>query len=112
MLTFEELYSKVKLEMGDQLESKLEAYMEELIEKDEHDTRDKSMKIVEYVHSLWSERNPVVIVYFTPPYYPHVYVQGVTEKEKIYWLQWQMPCKRRRAIIMWCIKNSSHIYQI
>lgn len=82
VLTFEELYSKVKLEMGDQLESKLEAYMEELIEKDEHDTRDKSMKIVEYVHSLWSERNPVVIVYFTPPYYPHVYVQGVTEKEK------------------------------
>lgn len=82
VLSFEELYSKVKLEMGEKLESKLEAYMEELIEKDEYDIRDRSMKIVEYVHSLWSDRKPVVIVYFTPPYYPHVHVEGSTAKEK------------------------------
>jgi len=82
VLTFEELYSKVKLEMGDQLEIQLKSYMEELIEKDEYDIRDRSLKIVEYVHDLWSDRNPVVIVYFTPPYYPHVHVEGSTEKEK------------------------------
>ncbi|MGB5822723.1 MAG: M20/M25/M40 family metallo-hydrolase [Proteocatella sp.] len=82
VLTYEELYSKVKLEMGEELDIKLEKYMDELMEKEEYDIRDRSMKIAEYVHSLWSDRNPVVIVYFTPPYYPHVYVEGSTEKEK------------------------------
>ena len=79
--SYEELYSMVKLEMGSELENKLNEYINELIEKDEFDTRDKTMKIVEFVHSLWSDRNPAVIVYFTPPYYPHVYVEGKTEKE-------------------------------
>lgn len=40
------------------------------------------MKVVEYVHSLWSDKNPVLIVYFTPPYYPHIYVEGSRPKEK------------------------------
>ena len=81
VLSFEELYKNVKAELGEQLDKKLEAYTNELIEKEEYDTRDQSMKIVEFVHSLWSDRNPVIIVYFTPPYYPHVYVEGKTEKE-------------------------------
>ncbi len=81
VLSFEELYKNVKAELGEQLDKKLEAYTKELIEKEEYDTRDQSMKIVEFVHSLWSDRNPVIIVYFTPPYYPHVYVEGKTEKE-------------------------------
>lgn len=82
VLTYEELYSNVKLELGDELDIKLEKYMDELMENEEYDIRDRSMKISEYVHGLWSDRNPVVIVYFTPPYYPHVYVEGSTEKEK------------------------------
>lgn len=81
VLSFEELYKNVKAELGEQLDKKLEEYTNQLIEKEEYDTRDQSMKIVEFVHSLWSDRNPVIIVYFTPPYYPHVYVEGKTEKE-------------------------------
>ena len=38
--------------------------------------------MVEAVHSLWSDKAPVVIVYFSPPYYPHIYVKGESEKEK------------------------------
>ena len=81
VLSFEQLYKNVKAELGEQLDKKLEEYTNQLIEKEEYDTRDQSMKIVEFVHSLWSDRNPVIIVYFTPPYYPHVYVEGKTEKE-------------------------------
>lgn len=81
VLSFEELYKNVKAELGEELDKKLEEYTNQLIEKEEYDTRDQSMKIVEFVHSLWSDRNPVIIVYFTPPYYPHVYVEGKTEKE-------------------------------
>ncbi len=38
------------------------------------DDREKSLKLVEFVHDAWSDRDPVVIVYITPPYYPHIYV--------------------------------------
>jgi len=31
---------------------------------------------------MWSDKNPVVIVYFSQPYYPHVYVEGKRPKEK------------------------------
>ena len=40
------------------------------------------MKIVEAIHNIWSDKNPVVIAYFSPPYYPHIYVKGDTEIEK------------------------------
>lgn len=81
VFSFNELYNMVKNEMGEELDIKLEKYTKELIDQEKYDTRDQSMKIVEFVHSLWSDRNPVIIVYFTPPYYPHVYVEGKTEKE-------------------------------
>ena len=82
VFSYEELYNLVKQELGEELDEKLSSYIDTLIENEEFDTRDKTMKIVEFVHSLWSDRNPAVIVYFTPPYYPHVYVEGKTEKEK------------------------------
>ena len=41
-----------------------------------------TLKVVEYVHSLWSDKDPVVIVYLTPPYYPHIYVEGSRDNEK------------------------------
>ena len=31
---------------------------------------------------MWSDKDPVVILYFSPPYYPHIYVEGKEEKEK------------------------------
>ena len=46
------------------------------------DQRDFSLKMVEELHSLWSDKDPVVIVYFTPPYYPHIYIEGKNEKER------------------------------
>ena len=38
--------------------------------------------MVEKIHALWSYRDPVVVVYFTPPYYPHIFVDGKNDKEK------------------------------
>ena len=60
----------------------VKAYAEEVSKDDRYDVRDKAMKIVEYVHSLWSDKNPVLLVYLTPPYYPHIYVEGARPEEK------------------------------
>lgn len=82
VISYDDLYSAVKGELGGHLDDILHKLIDEMLEDETIDQRDFSLKIVEKVHSLWSDREPVVIVYFTPPYYPHIYVQGSTEKER------------------------------
>lgn len=82
VLSYDDLYRKVKEEQGTKLDGMLAQLTDQLAADETIDERDKSMKIVEFVHNLWSDRNPVIIVYFTPPYYPHIYVEGKEEKEK------------------------------
>ncbi|MGI6177149.1 MAG: M20/M25/M40 family metallo-hydrolase [Eubacterium sp.] len=72
-ITYEELFDAVKKEVPD-LDEKVDAYIEELKNDSSIDVRDKSLKIVDYVHDLWSDKDPVVVVYLTPPYYPHIHV--------------------------------------
>lgn len=81
VLSYDELYSKVNQEVNN-LEEKVNEYIQTLLKDETIDQVDRSLKIVNFVHDLWSDRNPVVIVYFTPPYYPHIYVEGKTDKEK------------------------------
>ncbi|MDF2677542.1 MAG: peptidase [Bacillota bacterium] len=81
VLSYDELYSKVNQEVTN-LEEKVNEYIQTLLKDETIDQVDRSLKIVNFVHDLWSDRNPVVIVYFTPPYYPHIYVEGKTDKEK------------------------------
>jgi arginine utilization protein RocB len=82
-MSFNELYDAVKAEMGDELDTKVEEIKEELLKDKSLDERDFSMKVVEEVHKLWSDKDPVVVVYYSPPYYPHIYVEGSEHKEKI-----------------------------
>ena len=81
-MSYEELYAKVREELGDELDKKVEAYAAELKADNSIDQRDKSLKLVDFVHDLWSDKDPVLIVYFTPPYYPHIYVDGSNSKDK------------------------------
>lgn len=81
-LSFDELYQKVRAERGEALDQQVRALAEKLAADDTLDSREKSLKIVELVHSEWSDRDPVVIVCFFPPYYPHIYVEGKREKER------------------------------
>ena len=82
VMTYEELYAKVKEEIGAGFDEKMEKITEDLLRDETLDQRDFSLKMVESVHGMWSDREPVVIVYFTPPYYPHIYVEGNAPKEK------------------------------
>ena len=82
VLTYEELYELVKSEIGTELDKEIDRLTEEMLKDESINQRDFSLKMVEAVHNLWSDREPVVIVYFTPPYYPHIYVEGTAPKEK------------------------------
>lgn len=83
VISFQELYEKVKAEMGDEFDSKVKEITAELMKDKTLDERDFSLRMVEEVHKLWSDKDPVVVVYFSPPYYPHIYVEGNEHKEKI-----------------------------
>lgn len=82
VLTYDELLKEVKSEMGDSIDTHMEEFQKEMLTDSDINQRDFSLKMVEELHKLWSNKNPVVIVYFTPPYYPHIYVEGKEEKEK------------------------------
>lgn len=80
--TYEELYTHVKSEIGEKLDEEIEKLTKEMLMDESINQRDFSLKLVEAVHGMWSDRDPIVIVYLTPPYYPHIYVEGSAPKEK------------------------------
>lgn len=82
VLTYNELYANVKAELGDALDQRIEEAKTRLLSREDLCEREFSLKLVEEVHALWSDKNPVVIVYFSPPYYPHNNVCGKNDKEK------------------------------
>ena len=46
------------------------------------DTRVFAQRMVEKLQASWKDQNPLVVVYFSPPYYPHIYIDGTNPKDK------------------------------
>jgi arginine utilization protein RocB len=81
-MTYQELYEKVKAEMGEKIDEIIAEFTEKTLKNEQIDARDFAQLQVALVHKHWSDREPVVIVYFSPPYYPHIHVEGKTALEK------------------------------
>ena len=80
-MTYQELYEEVKAERGEALDFIIADLKKNLMQDNTIDERLFGQKIVDKVHGLWSCKDPVVILYYSPPYYPHNYVSGKTPKE-------------------------------
>lgn len=81
VMSYNELYEAVKAERGEDFDDYLENFKQELLATTDLDERYFGQRVIEEVHNMWSDKDPVVIVYFSPPYYPHNYVTGKNEKE-------------------------------
>lgn len=81
VLTYEELYAATKQKVTN-LDTILKDYSKELVSFEKYDEREISLLIVERLHTLWGEKEPVIVLYFSPPYYPHIAVNGETAKER------------------------------
>jgi arginine utilization protein RocB len=81
VLTYEELYRAVKQEIGDKIDLLIEAAVLEQQDK-QADGREISLAIVHEVHKNYSNQDSKIIVYFSPPYYPHMFVSGHTDAER------------------------------
>lgn len=82
VLSYRELYEAVKKERGEEVDQRLEALEAKLLKEAGTDEREHALRMVELLHSMWSDKDPVVIAYYSPPYYPHIYVKGESEKER------------------------------
>ncbi len=82
VISYENLLEIVGQESPDQLKDLVENLTEKLLKDPSVDERVFALEIVKGVHSLWSDKEPLVIAYYSPPYYPHIYVKGQTDKEK------------------------------
>ncbi|MDY5306334.1 M20/M25/M40 family metallo-hydrolase [Fusobacterium gastrosuis] len=81
VLTYTELLEKVREEKP-QIDEILKKYSEELLKNENIDTRVFAQRMVEKLQATWKDQNPVVVVYFSPPYYPHIYIDGTNPKDK------------------------------
>jgi arginine utilization protein RocB len=82
VISYQDLYNAVYAERGEVLVERIEALKSEMLKDSRIDERLFSQHLVAAVHNMWSDKDPVVIVYFSPPYYPHNYVTGKSEKER------------------------------
>lgn len=82
VVTYEELYKRVKEEKGKELDDRIDKLEKELLANDDIDERIFALRVVEEVHNMWSDKNPVVVVFYSPPYYPHIYVEGKSPLEE------------------------------
>jgi arginine utilization protein RocB len=82
VMTFSELYALVLEEKGEELEGILSELTQRLMMDRSIEERVFASRIVQEVHRIWSDKDPVIILYFSPPYYPHIYVEGKTDKER------------------------------
>jgi arginine utilization protein RocB len=81
VISYQAMYDAVRGERGPALETQINALKVKMLEDPAIDERLFGQRIVEAVHSLWSYKDPVIIVYFSPPYYPHNYVKGNWAKD-------------------------------
>lgn len=81
VLTYEEVFRQTQKKHPD-LHAKLESYALELAKDSARDEREKSLALVRRLHTLWGDKEPVILLYFSPPYYPHIAVKGNTAEER------------------------------
>lgn len=78
--TYDDIFQKVA-EKNPGVKEMMDSYAKELLQKGITDEREISLHLVKKIHASWGKKDPMIILYFSPPYYPHVAVTGKTEAE-------------------------------
>jgi len=81
VLTYEELFLQVERTFKD-LSGYMNAYAEKLLSQGITDEREVSMHMAKELTKISGRKEPLMLLYFSPPYYPHMAVTGETEVEK------------------------------
>jgi arginine utilization protein RocB len=82
VVTVSELHYDLAERLGSDYEAHMEVFRKQLLTDTSLDGRDYGMKIVREMIRLRPAKDPVIVVFYLPPYYPHIYVEGENEREK------------------------------
>ena len=82
VIMFSELYELAREAHGQEFEDHIKQCIDEWKLDSSMDERDLNTKIVQEVHKFCPVREPMVVMFFSPPYYPHVGLKGKNEFEK------------------------------
>lgn len=80
--TFDEIYNKIYNEKGEVFKDTISEKINELLKNLDLDERDISCEIVKEVCKFAKSEEPFVIIFFAPPYYPHVGIDKEDERSK------------------------------
>lgn len=81
VFTFDEIYKKAYKKYGEKFELELKENIKIWLKDKSLDERDVCSKIVDFVSKYIKERDPMIVVFFAPPYYPSV---GAKEEDANY----------------------------
>ncbi|MGM9532918.1 M20/M25/M40 family metallo-hydrolase [Intestinibacter sp.] len=81
VFTFDEIYEKVYKKYGEKFELDLKENIKIWLKDISLDERDVCSKIVDFVSKYIKENDPMIVIFFAPPYYPSV---GVKEDDSNY----------------------------
>lgn len=79
VLTYEQLYQSVYDLYGEKANGRLNQIVKE---NKQSDLREISARLVEELLSMQGGREPVVVIFFAPPFVPHNYLKGETDNER------------------------------
>ncbi len=80
VVPYTDLYRRVEEKVGPGLQERLRKLTEELL-RGGTDFRVVCLRVVEEVRGLDPDKTPTVVLFFAPPYCPHNFVRGRTERE-------------------------------
>ncbi|HSQ88203.1 M20/M25/M40 family metallo-hydrolase [Romboutsia sp.] len=80
--TFDELYNKIYKLKGNEFKEIIQEKINEYIKDKNLDERDISNNIVKEVCKFAKSEEPFIVIFFAPPYYPHVGMNEEDEKSK------------------------------
>ncbi|WP_010233220.1 M20/M25/M40 family metallo-hydrolase [Clostridium arbusti] len=80
VITYSELYEKVKGKYGDKLDNIISNLTKSLSDKNT-DIREICLKVVEKLWKIKGDKKPAVVLFFAPPYCPHNTLKSESESE-------------------------------
>lgn len=80
--SFNEIYEMAKAANGQAFEEHMKKFFGQYRKETSLDERELVIKIISEVHSFCPDRDPMIIIAFTPPYYPHVCINENKEKHQ------------------------------
>ncbi len=82
VLTFDELYNQVLRDNGEDFKNHIDKMIKIWLNDDSLDERGVSSNVVAEVHKFSKDRSPMIVIFFAPPYYPHVGLNEEREFDK------------------------------